>query len=81
MWPDQFLENGRVSPKYLEAFDGKPKRCPFDDESKTSETMKDKSFGCFYRCLIFQNKKENQPTRNQAIDLYDQMIEKEFRNA
>jgi len=43
--------------------------------------MKDKSFGCFYRCRVFQNKKENQPTREQAIDLYDRMIEKEMKNA
>ena len=77
LWPDQFIESGRVAPKYLEAFDGKPKRCPFDDESKATGLMKNRSIGCFYRCRIFQNKKENQPTREQAIDLYDRMIEKE----
>lgn len=81
LWPDEFIEKGRVAPKYLEAFDGKPKRCPFDNESKATGTMKDKSLGCFYRCRIFQNKKENQPTREQAIDLYDRMIEKEIKNA
>jgi hypothetical protein len=68
LWPDQFLKEGRVAPKYRT--DGQ--RCPFD----RSRDPKEASYGCFYRCDLFRPKKRaKRPDRAEALRLHDEQIE------
>lgn len=43
-------------------------QCPFDRND--NETMKDLSWGCFYRCMFF-SPRGPKPDRDEAIRLYD----------
>jgi hypothetical protein len=71
LWPDEFVEKGRIAPKYLG-----DNRCPFDEPGRdrlTSSTLG--SAGCFYRCRLFQAKKANRPDKKRALVLYDEKIQ------
>jgi len=74
LWPDQFLEDGRVAPKYR--VNGQV--CPFD----TQKTPKGHIYetgnptGCFYRCMFFQARRlGTPPNRKRALELYDDSLE------
>jgi hypothetical protein len=68
IWPQSHAQHGRVAPRSLQ----KEQRCPFDNDPNHQGP-----WGCFYRCRIFQaSKKAPKPTREEAIKLYDQEIEK-----
>lgn len=66
LWPDQFIERGRVAPLYL-----KPKqKCPLD-----LRDLKDADLnGCFFTCRVFQAAKGARPSREEVIHLYDNRI-------
>ena len=67
LWPDQFVEHGRVAPKYHK--DGQ--HCPMDaDPPKDGH-----AFGCFYRCRVFKRKHQT-PDRDEALRLFDAAIER-----
>lgn len=68
LWPDQFLNEGRVAPKYQVT----GQHCPFDDTSRQKDLFGPS--GCFYRCRLFQNKKVDRPDRKRALELYDERI-------
>lgn len=71
LWPDQFIKDGRVAPKYL----SKGQHCPFDDTTKRPDQVEFLGpGGCFYRCMLFQNKKADRPDRKRALELYDERI-------
>jgi hypothetical protein len=63
LWPDQFLEHGRIAPKYLR----KHQVCPFQKAAPSG-------FGCFYSCVIFGVKRGSQITREQALAAYDRTL-------
>lgn len=65
LWPDQFVEHGRVAPKYR---DTDKQECPLCVPHEGSGFK-----GCFYRCRVFQRKMKT-PTREQALRLYDEAI-------
>lgn len=63
LWPHEFLNRGRVAPKYLKS----GQKCPLD----TRELGDPNPNGCFYTCHIFQAKMlGGRPTREQTITLY-----------
>lgn len=64
LWPDLFETSGRIAPKYRN--DNQP--CPMQKEGGR--------YGCFHSCRIFQTAEINANTREKAIDLYDEMLEK-----
>ena len=61
MWPDQFTNHGRVSPKYRR----KHQKCPM--QTKGGAT------GCFYNCRIFKSQL-GRKSRDKAVQLYDERI-------
>ena len=65
LWPDQFLERGRVAPKYLK----NGQRCPM--------AKKDGPNGCFYSCRIFKHREITRNKRDEAVSLYDAAIARE----
>lgn len=70
LWPDQFMKQGRVAPKYL----AKDQWCPFDTRKGSSVEHLGTS-GCFYRCRLFQPHKTKEPdpmTPERALQLYDE---------
>lgn len=74
IWPDMFVNEGRIAPRNHGA-------CPMDTRQK--EVMErgevlGNSGGCFYHCRIFQRKHKT-PSRDEAIALYDEMIEHKER--
>ncbi len=70
LWPDEFLEGGRVSPKYGKIGDV----CPFDDTSR-EDGLTPPPWGCYYRCRILRPKKgESRPDRKVALEMYDDVI-------
>lgn len=73
LWPNQFREQGRVAPLYRK----KHQLCPFD-RRMTAGTVDDlaMSQGCIYTCRIFRPKKDPKMTRELALELYDQAIER-----
>lgn len=63
LWPDQFIERGRVAAKYL-----RPHHlCPID--SRKPDYSTNLLIGCFITCRVFQEPKR--PTQGQVIDWYD----------
>lgn len=70
LWPGEFVQGGRVAPRYRTDTD----ECPFagPQESKTSWV------GCFCRCQIFQRKL---PSQEYALRLYDQRIAEHTRES
>jgi hypothetical protein len=68
LWPEQFEEHGRVAPRYRVA----GQHCPLDAEHRHPEQ---RPSGCFYRCRFFQ-RKHHTPSREQALKLYDEAIER-----
>lgn len=70
-WPDQFVEDGRVAPRHrTEGQD-----CPFDDP-KRRRPNDTGTWGCFYRCMLFQSKSTERPDGKRALELYDDMLRK-----
>lgn len=67
LWPDQFVKNGRVAPKYLKVH----QPCPMDRRMQAGNLDIN---GCFWTCRIFRSKKNPKPTREQALALYDEAI-------
>lgn len=63
MWPDQFIERGRVAPRYLE----EKQTCPLDTRPRPNTSPN----GCFYTCRIFQAKRGQRPDREETLRLYD----------
>lgn len=68
LWPDQFAGHQRVAPLHRSAKDGH--RCPMDRRDRAAVASDPN--GCFYTCRFFQKGKN--PTRLEALDLYDQAI-------
>lgn len=69
LWPDEFLDRGRVAPLYRAT----RQLCPFDrrdPESHPDHLLN----GCFYKCMIFRNKQDPPMTREKALELYDTRI-------
>ena len=65
LWPDQFVERGRVAPLYLKG----NQACPLSREIRSA--------GCFYTCMVFNpTKGAKKPTREEALALYDAKIAK-----
>jgi hypothetical protein len=72
-WPDQFLKQDRIAP--LDRT--KNCKCPLDTRSQSDNDLN----GCFYSCLIFQNKNRSLlPTKNQLIELYNKRISDSLKN-
>jgi hypothetical protein len=67
LWPDQFIKDGRVAPKYA----GPNQKCPMDKRDEPDERM-----GCFYRCRIFRQLKSHGIDKDSAVQLYDGQIAK-----
>ena len=65
LWPDQFLNQGRVAPKYLKIY----QRCPLNMRVTSEMTMN----GCFYTCSVFKNKGVKFD-RNEVISRYNEQI-------
>lgn len=68
-WPKQFEAEGRVAP--LDRPEGR--LCPMDTRSEASDP-EELFNGCFYSCRIFQAKKNQRPTRDEAVGLFEQRI-------
>lgn len=68
LWPDQFLKNGRVAPKYRKD----THLCPMDTR-EPSDRKEKLMIGCFYTCKVFRHGNPR-PTREQAIEWYDKRI-------
>lgn len=64
VWPISFEERGRVAP--LSWPEGQ--MCPMD--TRTEDTGN----GCFYSCRVFQAKRGQRPTRDEAIALFERRI-------
>lgn len=66
-FPADFIKYGRMSP--LTPPDGYP--CPFDDRArKHPRDDPAKSWGCFYRCRIFQGR----VSREEALELIEEVL-------
>jgi hypothetical protein len=64
LWPEAFVKNGRVSPKYKKY----GQRCPND--RRAFEKPHDdyhKFSGCFFSCMIFSPDGKPLPSRDQVI--------------
>ena len=73
LWPDQFIKEGRVAPKYIKKED----RCPFDTRvgNKYDKDSLEPLQGCFWYCKIFQAPHKNPlPTKEETLQLYDKAI-------
>ena len=79
MWPKDFDKIGKSKYPYPQQFTMKYRRgnhmCPFDNGKPSKGLM---SYGCFYRCLIFQ-KKYQTPNLKEVKKMYDKAILKEER--
>jgi hypothetical protein len=75
LWPDQFVKNERLAPKYRT----KGQECPFDDKTKPGYELNSPN-GCYYRCMIFQRSQNKKPTKKEAIILYQIKINKTKNN-
>lgn len=64
LWPEQFVANGRVAPKYR----SQHQVCPMQRKSGPS--------GCFYSCRIFKGDEITASKRTKAVELYEQAIAK-----
>jgi hypothetical protein len=74
LWPDQFVEDGRVAPKYFT----RGQVCPFDTQEALRGQVHEpgQPSGCFYRCMFFQARRYGTPPdRKRALELYDAAIE------
>lgn len=74
LWPEQYVEEGRVAPKYMV----KGQLCPFDTDKNPPGHVRDPGdpTGCFYRCMFFQARKLGPaPDRRRALELYDARLE------
>jgi len=69
LWPDKFVKDGRVAPKYLMVH----QVCPLDRRMQTGNLDMN---GCFWTCRIFRPKKNPTPTREQVLEYYDQAIQR-----
>lgn len=75
VWPDQFIKDGRVAPLQRQNH----QVCPMDTRMQEIQGDPDINWGngCFWACRIFKRRKrETFPTRDEAIALYDQAIER-----
>lgn len=73
LWPDQFIEEGRVAPRYMT----QGQLCPFDTDKTPRGHVRDLGdpSGCFYRCRFFQAKTLGPaPSRKRALELYDERL-------
>lgn len=78
LWPDRFLEDGRVAPKYM--VEGQ--LCPFDTDQDTHGHVRERGEprGCFYRCRFFQARTLGPaPDRRRALQLYDERLDETRR--
>lgn len=64
LWPDLFINNGRVAPKY------RRHRCPMDQRNGSHAD------GCFYHCRVFKRQIKS-GDRAKVVEAYDQQIAKE----
>lgn len=64
LWPDAFVEHGRIAPKYRE--DGQS--CPNDRRGPLAPGI-----GCFWACAVFQNRGP-EPTRAEMLARFDERI-------
>jgi hypothetical protein len=67
LWPDQFIKEGRVAPKYRKPY----QVCPMDTRPVPNREAPRRN-GCFYTCLFFQ--KGANPTCKDALELVDNII-------
>jgi hypothetical protein len=66
LWPDLFLEHGRIAPRYRQP----GQRCPMDRREAPDGFQ-----GCFYTCRIFLPQKGEAPmSQEEALRLYDEQI-------
>jgi hypothetical protein len=79
LWPGQFVEEGRVAPRYQV----KGQLCPFDTDQNARGHIRDVGDpqGCFYRCRFFQARTLRAtlgppPDRKRALELYDERLAK-----
>ena len=64
LWPEQFIERGRVAPKYGQA----GQWCPNDRRAFfESPDDRHRHSGCFYSCAFFSPDGRPQPTSDQVI--------------
>jgi hypothetical protein len=73
LWPDHFLEHGRVAPLYLV----RGQLCPFDTDQTPRGHLRDLGDprGCYFRCRFFQAKTIGPaPDRKRALELYDDRL-------
>lgn len=66
VFPVDFQRRGRPSPLGL----GDGQKCPIDRRAPEDITVN----GCFHSCRIFQAKRGETPTRDEALALYDHEI-------
>jgi hypothetical protein len=76
LWPDQFIEHGRVAPLYTQAHQW----CPLD--KRMTDDAPESMNGCFYTCRVFQRSrktlKKHGPMSKHldyVVELYDKAIE------
>lgn len=62
LWPEQFVERGRVAPKYRRQH----QPCPMQKKSGPN--------GCFYSCRIFKYGEITKNKREEAVALYDALL-------
>lgn len=72
LWPDQFIEHGRVAPRYRQYPDG-GQFCPFDRRAWTNEEGKS---GCFWFCMFFTPEGHTLPNQEQAKALTLTLMER-----
>jgi hypothetical protein len=73
IWPDQFVEQGRVAPISKD----KHHWCPLDSGlfgQFAHGHNQSATYGCFYRCAFFQRKGRKRPDREQVLARYDKAI-------
>lgn len=73
LWPDAFIERGRVAPQYRVH----GQLCPFDRDVNSRGEVRNQGepMGCFYRCLFFQAQRLGPPPdRKRSLELYDERI-------
>ena len=66
LWPDLFLKDGRVAPRYRTT----EQLCPMDTREPGGDEFAMLQ-GCFYTCKVFSRGKNPLPTREQTIKFYD----------
>ena len=70
LWPDQFVSEGRIAPKYLQA----KERCPLDRRENGPREPN----GCFYTCQVFSPLRGETSLQDpvKVLQLYDLRIAK-----